>query len=73
MSHLHWYAFSFRYEARGIKQCGCTYIGYPQKDKITKTRIDEAKVAAEVHEDAVLLGISYLGKMTRAQMTGGDE
>lgn len=69
----HWYALSFigRHLNGSDQAWGCVYIGYPDQ-KMTKPRIDAAKAGAELRPDATLLGITYLGYMTKSEFTGLD-
>lgn len=60
----HWYAYSFLGQGGAY---GSAYIGY-EDNNITIPRIRAAKGFADVSPDAVLLSVSYLGHMTRAQM-----
>ena len=57
---LYWYSFSF---TRGNEQ-GSTYMGYENK-LITLNRITEAKAAAKMPIDSVLLSVCLLGLMTK--------
>ena len=47
-------------------------MGYPDAGHITLFRIREARKASGIQEDGVLLSVSYLGHMTRDQMTGDE-
>ena len=60
----HWYAYSFLGQGNTYSS---TYVGY-EDNNITMPRIRAAKVFAGVSPDAVVLSVSYLGRMTRAQM-----
>ena len=67
----HYYCFSYvgRSSEDGHQCQACTYVGYDER-RITKSIIEENKIAAGVDEDAVLLAVSYLGHMTREEMLG---
>lgn len=74
MSRSHYYAFSFLAPvANDGTMYASVYIGYPQRDQITKPRIQEAKEKAGVPSTATLIAVSYLGRMTREQMLGADD
>lgn len=65
---LHWYSFSYAsLSDNGWMQIACTYTGYPEK-RVSKPRIDQNKLNAEVPTNSVLTSVCYLGKMTRSQM-----
>jgi hypothetical protein len=61
----HYYAFCFM----GTGMWASTYIGYKIKDLITLSMIQDAKVAAKISQDSVLVSISYLGHMTHKDFT----
>ena len=60
----HWYAYAFF----DNNDRACTYVGHID-NVVTKPRIEEAKVAAGVGPNAVLVGVSYLGLMTKHRFT----
>lgn len=66
---FHYYAMSFQSFMVGKAISASVYIGWPDMN-ITKDRIQEAKDGAAVPATAVLIGASYLGHMTREEMTG---
>ena len=69
----HWYSFSYEganEDGTGHCVANC-YVGYYFKG-ITKPMIQENKKAAGVSQDAALLSVSYLGKMTREQFLGEE-
>lgn len=64
----HYHAYSFIANAGPNAQTyACVYLGYPDK-LVTPARIQYAKQQAGVPVDAVLIGLSYLGRMTRAEL-----
>lgn len=68
-ARFHYYAFAFT-----SSDCHASvYIGYPDKDRITMERLAEAKREARVGEGAVLMGVSYLGHMSQAELQGEDQ
>ena len=71
---LHWFCFTYSGKDNDSgRQCfACTYTGYNDKI-ISKRMIDHEKYNAGVKQDAVLLAVSYLGYMTKAEMTGEDD
>jgi hypothetical protein len=68
--YKHWFAFSFAYMDQSRNVQASVYIGYPDR-QITLARIDGAKKDAEVPETSVLLAVSYLGCMTKAEFSDG--
>lgn len=62
---LHYYAFSF---AEGVK-IGFSINGWPDRP-VTLAKIEEASADLNLG-DAVLMGCSYLGHMSRSEMVGG--
>ena len=57
---LHWYVWSF---VRGEMQ-GSAYIGYDSKS-LTKGDVLAAKQFAGMPADSIVVGASYLGRMTK--------
>jgi len=68
---LHWFCFSYTGKEieTGDDVQASTYTGYSTKN-ITLPIIDENKKNAHVTDAAVLLSVSYLGYMTRAELLG---
>ena len=68
---LHWYCFSYigKDIKTGLTANGCTYSGYTEEG-VTLQAITENKQNAGVTDDAVLISVSYLGKMTKEVFTG---
>ena len=62
---FHYYSFAFATDHTRAS----VYIGYSDQ-VITMSRIAEAKKAASVSCNSVLLSCCYLGHMTRHEMTG---
>ena len=67
---LHWYALSFTFQNGATMGNACTYTGYPEQ-LVTVPRIEQAKEAAGIRnpKSAVLIGLSYMGYMTHAEVT----
>lgn len=67
---LHYYAFSFNFSDGISHGYACAYMGYPEQ-LVSVPRINEAKQAAGVPkgESAVLVGLSYMGYMTKEEVT----
>lgn len=66
---LHWHCFAFSGKTLQDEDCfSTTYMGYHDKE-ITLPRIEEAKSAAKINQEAVLLYVSYLGYMTKEEFT----
>lgn len=63
---LHYYAFSF---SSGIKSAS-VYMGWPDQP-VTLAKIEEARADLNLGA-SVLVACSYLGHMTRSEMTGGE-
>jgi hypothetical protein len=66
---LHWFALSFDFKD-GLQQGNaCTYMGYPEQ-LVTVPRINRAKQAAGIPSgaSAVLIGLSYMGLMTKTEV-----
>lgn len=64
---LHWHCFAFSGKTLQDEDCfATTYMGYHDKN-ITLPRINEAKVASNINEGAVLISATYLGHMTRKE------
>ncbi|MBZ0294681.1 MAG: hypothetical protein K8L99_19100 [Anaerolineae bacterium] len=70
---LHWYALSFNYQDGPRMGHACTYMGYPEQ-LVTVPRIERAKEAASIpnRASAVLIGLAYLGYMTKTEVTTLD-
>ena len=68
---LHYFCFSYAgQEADSKQQChACTYTGYDDKI-ITRAMIEQNKEYAGVTQNSVLLSVSYLGYMTKAEFSG---
>jgi hypothetical protein len=68
---LHWFCFSYTGQCNttGKSVTASTYTGYLSR-KITKPIIDQNKVFAGVTEDSVLVGVFYLGRMSRNEFLG---
>ncbi|QIG76176.1 hypothetical protein EVC24_155 [Rhizobium phage RHph_I4] len=70
---LHWYCFSFSWSADNKHGNACTFSGFERKDGFTRAHIEDNKryAAPEVKpENMVLLGITYLGYMTKEEFRG---
>ena len=65
----HWYCFVF-YCKTGV---GSSYSGYPYQDWFNYTIIEHEKKNARVPEDSVLLSITYLGFMSKAEFLDASE
>lgn len=63
----HWYAFSFQ---TGEKQ-GSAYVGYLERGRITAARIAAAQGVSGMGPRCVLMGVSYLGRMSRTVFVEG--
>lgn len=67
---LHYYALSFNFHDGFRHGHACAYMGYPEQ-MVSVPRINEAKQAAGIPKDvsAVLVGLSYMGYMTKEEVT----
>ena len=66
-----WYCFSF-VGKNAENGCSCDssmYSGLPSR-KITKSIIDDNRKYAGVNPEAVVVSISYLGRMTKSEFVG---
>lgn len=69
---LHFYAYSFTGRLTcGRSGEGSVYIGYHNAG-VTKARIQEAKKGANMDPGAVLVAVSYLGRMTNERFSTVD-
>ena len=69
----YFYALSFIFnDASGRTVNGCSYMGWPTRN-VTIPRLLEARRAQGFPDTACLIGVSYLGYMTKAEMIGEDE
>jgi len=67
----HWFCFSYKgTDLEGNRDCDASsYVGYDTK-KVTLSMINENKRYADVTDKAVLIAVSYLGRMTKATFMG---
>lgn len=71
-NNYHWYAFLF-FESNNTSEIrSSTYMGYSHQG-INIARINEAKQAAGVSSEAVLISVSYLGYMDEENFKNGDK
>ena len=72
--YQYWFCYSFIGTSieSGQQSYASVYIGY-MEDLITKDRITEAKEAAGVRSDCVLLSVTRLGYMTKAIFVGDSD
>jgi hypothetical protein len=64
---LHYFAFSFTEMDNNAIRMGSIYTGFLDRN-ITVPRIRDAKASAGMADTSVLLAVSYLGFMTRAEV-----
>lgn len=67
----HWYCLSYAYGNGSVSGHACAYMGYTEM-KITMREIEYAKHVAAPEVDPknlVMVGASYLGYMTKDEMT----
>jgi hypothetical protein len=69
---LHWYCISFR--GRSLERPGSEAYAHAfsgsQEKRVTIKALGEAKRSAKVCNDAICLGISYMGFMTQEELEG---
>ena len=67
----HFFCFSYSgKDLEGNRECeASSYVGYDTK-KVTLQMINENKGYAGVTDKAVLIAVSYLGRMTKATFMG---
>jgi len=68
----HWFCFTFSDMRDSNQVIACTYTGYDCKN-ININRINDNKAHAGVSPSAVLMGISYLGYMTKDDFQETDK
>ena len=68
---VHWFCFSFSgvHAESGRDATACTYVGYSDS-KITMPKINAQKIQSSLTENAILISVSPLGYMTKAEFTG---
>lgn len=71
MQALHWYCFSFFGRMTSCGQTGYSsaYKGFGSKDKITLLDIESVKTVAQTSKGSTLLSVSYLGCMTKEELS----
>ena len=69
----HWWSFVFSQTTNGIRTTASVYMGWEQGEYVNIPRINSARDAAGVSQEAVMLSCSYLGHMTKQMMLVGDE
>lgn len=62
MEQLHYFALSFVHGPA----TGSVYVGYPDQ-KVSVPRLNAAKKAVEMPHDAVLIGLGYMGYMSKSE------
>lgn len=67
----HWWSFVFSQTTNGATTTASVYMGWEQGEYVNIPRINSAKEAAGVSQEAVMLSCSYLGYMTKELMTYG--
>ncbi len=74
MIKKHWFCFSYVGSSNddgGATAYGSAYVGYLRRG-VTRAMIEENKGVAGLSRDAVLVSVSYLGKMTRGTFVGQE-
>lgn len=72
MTKNHWFAYSFIGKVDSKEARGSVYVGYNNK-LITRARINEAKKGSGLDSAAVLMAVSYLGRMTEQEMCSPED
>lgn len=67
----HWWSFVFSQTTNKTTITSSVYMGWEQGEYVNIPRINSAKEAAGVSQEAVMLSCSYLGYMTKELMTYG--
>lgn len=66
----HWYSFTYLGNSpdTNCRMYATAVCGYEKKDFITLLEINRNKYESGLDDKAVLLSVSYLGKMTKEEM-----
>ena len=68
----HWWCFVFTETISGVVKTNSVYLGWECGQYVNIPRINSAKDAAVVGQEAVMLSCSYLGHMTQETMVLGE-
>lgn len=66
----YWYCMSFRYETSSSYIHASTYSGH-RKKIVTVADIEKSREYVDIDPKAVVVSISYMGRMTRSKLTNG--